>query len=163
MVEHVYAPPGGASDEALPLPICIALAEALVELPPPDTRRLALRQRILASVHETGVTTIRSACGEWKQVTALVQMKLLYAAGGSRSFLLRLAAGAALPPHFHSEDEECMVLEGEVQFGDIVVRTGDYHLARKGTSHGTVTSATGALLFLRAADSQSATNRATHT
>ena len=60
------------------------------------------------------------------------------------------APGASLPAHDHPADEECLVLEGEVMLGDILGRAGDYHLAPKGLPHGTITSKTGALLFIRA-------------
>jgi len=54
-------------------------------------------------------------------------------------------------PHVHGQDEECMVLEGEVRIGDLVVRAGAYHLAPRGVAHEPISSEHGALLFLRGA------------
>ena len=65
-------------------------------------------------------------------LTPKVELKLLREDAFSRSFLLRLHPGAVLPPHEHPLEEECYCLEGEVRFGDLVVRAGDYHLAPPG-------------------------------
>jgi len=64
---------------------------------------------------------------------------------------LKLEPGAAVVPHDHPVDEECLVLEGEARIGELVVRAGDYHLAPRGKPHGMITSEHGALLFLRGA------------
>lgn len=42
------------------------------------------------------------------------------------------------------------MLSGEVSFGDLTLRAGDYHLAPKGMVHAEAYSATGALVFIRA-------------
>jgi mannose-6-phosphate isomerase-like protein (cupin superfamily) len=99
-----------------------------------------------------GPITLRAAEGVWVHLTPKVEVKLLRADGDSRSFLLRLQPGAVLPPHEHPVEEECLCLEGEVRFGDLVVRAGDYHLAPRGVPHGVVRSRTGALLYLRGAN-----------
>ena len=67
------------------------------------------------------------------------------------SYLLRLAPGAALPAHRHPVDEECVVLEGEVQIGTLRVGAGGFHLGRKDVLHDRLCSAGGALIFLRGA------------
>ena len=135
------------------------LAEALLEaqapvLPAPD-RVLALRERVLGQARRSarpGMVdhlTIRGVEGIWVPLLPGVSMKLLREDDSTRSYLLRMEAGARLPAHGHDQDEECMVLEGDVWLGDIHARAGDYHLARKGLPHGTLRSDTGCLLFLR--------------
>jgi quercetin dioxygenase-like cupin family protein len=57
--------------------------------------------------------------------------------------------GAVLPPHEHPADEECLVLEGEIEFGEIVARAGDYHMAPEGVPHGHTRSPKGGLMFVR--------------
>jgi anti-sigma factor ChrR (cupin superfamily) len=76
---------------------------------------------------------------------------VLHHDGDTLSYLLRLEAGAALPAHRHPQDEECLVLEGEMHIGELVVPTGGYHLGRKGVLHDRLTSPAGALIFLRGA------------
>jgi len=68
------------------------------------------------------------------------------------SYLLRLAPGATLPAHRHRVDEECLVLEGVLRVGGrLEVGAGSYHLAHRGSLHATITTTTGATVFLRAA------------
>ncbi len=138
----------------------------LEPISPPPARVGALRAKVLAQMTnsnqplteggekgvEKGLLTVRSDEGRWMKIARGVSMKNLYADKKSKthSFLLKLEPGSSLPEHQHFADEECMVLEGEVRLGDVVVRAGDYHLAPRGVAHGRVSSKTGALLFLRA-------------
>jgi anti-sigma factor ChrR (cupin superfamily) len=118
-----------------------------------------LKARILAGVRRQEAagaarqtTTLRAHEGQWVRLGPKVEMKMLREDGESRSFLLRLHPGAVLPAHEHPIDEECLVLEGEVQFGGVTARAGDFHLAPKGVPHGLVRSKRGALLYLRGAN-----------
>jgi quercetin dioxygenase-like cupin family protein len=61
-----------------------------------------------------------------------------------------LAPGATLPPHRHPIDEECLVLAGTLRVGTrIEVGPGGYHLAHQGALHATISTRTGATIFLR--------------
>ena len=95
--------------------------------------------------------TLRLAEGEWQPFAPGVAMKVLHRVGDTQSYLLRLAAGAVLPAHRHPVDEECLVLEGEMHIGELVVPAGGYHLGRQGVLHDRLTSPAGALIFLRGA------------
>jgi len=109
------------------------------------------REEPASEIHYQNTVTIRSQGGLWDQLAPGVHMKRLHREGDARSFLLRLEAGAELPVHRHDADEECLVLEGEVFVGELRVGTGDYHLARGGTTHNTIRSPHGAVLFIRSA------------
>ena len=142
------------NEPVLPLALTEALLLSVTSALPPASRASALRARVLAQAIKSDVgqlQTIRAEEGLWHSVAPLVDMKLLYDDGSSRSFLLRLQAGAHLPPHGHAADEECIVLQGEGSIGDVFLRAGDYHLAPKGMQHGETFTATGALLFIRTA------------
>lgn len=57
---------------------------------------------------------------------------------GSReitSMLVRFAPGAGVPDHHHAVNEDCLMLEGEMFLGDILLRPGDYQLAPAGGGH----------------------------
>lgn len=143
-------------ESMLPDAITEALLLSVSPVMPETDRRDALRAKILAQASGTKPTaaqlqTIRADEGPWQNIAPLVDMKLLYDNGNSRSFLIRLQAGARLPPHDHPADEECMVLEGEGYIGGVFLRAGDYHLAPKGIRHDATHTATGALLFIRTA------------
>ena len=51
------------------------------------------------------------------------------------TFLIRAQPGAEFPAHHHDDDEEAYVLSGDLDFDDLVLGAGDYHLARPGVRH----------------------------
>ncbi|WP_019865671.1 cupin domain-containing protein [Methylovulum miyakonense] len=85
----------------------------------------------------------------WHTIAAGVSRKHLYSDGVLASCLLRMEAGATVALHGHPQNEECMMLSGELFLGDILLRAGDYQLAPAGSTHGEAYSDVGALLFLR--------------
>jgi anti-sigma factor ChrR (cupin superfamily) len=149
---------GAANPDVMEENLLDSLLLALKPIEP--ARKAALKASIVerahraepaTDVHYENTVTIRSEGGVWDQLAPGVHMKRLHREGTARSFLLRLEAGAELPGHHHEADEECVVLEGEVFLGELRVAAGDYHLARGGTTHGTIRSPHGAVLFLRTA------------
>lgn len=128
------------------------LLEAIAPVPLPPDRAEAVKQRLLTRIRASRTAGadfihVRLEEGEWSRLVPGVRVKRL--CGDARSVLLELQPGAVIPFHRHHEDEECVVLRGEAQLGDIAVGVGDYHLARSGSRHGVVRSARGALLYLR--------------
>ena len=141
-------------------PIPPVLAGRLVDALQPDQAAAKLdpldaatmRERLLKRIRGTqGLTTIQSGEGEWEPFSPKVMIKVLRRDVHTQSYLLKLEPGAVVLPHVHGEDEECMVLEGEVRIGDLVAKAGAYHLAPRGVPHEPITTETGALLFLRGA------------
>lgn len=129
------------------------LAMALEPLQPEADRAARLRARILDRVRADAAPdphlTLRAHEGRWRTLSPGVDMKLLHRTPGSMSYLLRMAAGMRIPAHDHSDDEECLVLEGDVWLGNTHAFAGDYHLARRGTPHDELHTESGCLLFLR--------------
>lgn len=62
--------------------------------------------------------------------------------------LLRLAPGVVYPDHDHPGVEECLVLEGDLELGGKVMRSGDYIRIPKGGQHGTPRTTNGCLLLV---------------
>ena len=120
-------------------------------------QRLAqLRDTVLRRVDEeqalaTPHVTIRGDEGAWSDLMPLVAKKILNVnlKTGIESYLMRLLPGATVEKHRHDEDELCIVLEGDVSIGDIHLKAGDYHYARKGSWHERASTVHGALLFLQ--------------
>lgn len=48
----------------------------------------------------------------------------------------------------HTQEEERLVLEGEIEIGDHILRKGDLLIARPGARHAPITTRTGALLWV---------------
>ena len=138
--------PAGARD------VQDALLESLTPVPLAPERAGAIKLRLLERVRASRQSgkdfiTLRFEDGEWENLVPGVRVKRLL--GETRAALFELQPGAALPFHRHHEDEECVVLRGEAQLGEVTVRAGDYHLATAGSRHGVVRSSAGALLYLR--------------
>jgi quercetin dioxygenase-like cupin family protein len=129
-------------------------AGALRPLPLSEEQRDRLRARIRAIPSEAvpaGMTTLRSSDGEWLPLNPLVEIKVLRvdAAAGNQTLLIRAEAGAVLPGHRHSRDEEFIVLEGQCRIGTQVLEAGDAHFTAAGSWHDDVTTDTGVLVLVR--------------
>jgi anti-sigma factor ChrR (cupin superfamily) len=94
---------------------------------------------------------IRADTGDWEDVSDKIKKKILHVDenSGIETYLLKIEAGAKDAPHIHTSDEHCIVLEGDVCFGDIHLNAGDYHLAPKGSKHDEAYSVHGALLYIQ--------------
>jgi anti-sigma factor ChrR (cupin superfamily) len=134
IVEHLH-------DALLPEPMDAALAARV-------KRRVLER---IAEEQRPQHLTVQAGEGTWQPFGPGVQLKLLHANGDIWSYLLKLERGAQLPTHRHPIDEECVVLEGTVQVGELRVGAGGFHLGRKDVLHAPITAVDGALLFLRGA------------
>lgn len=131
-----------------------ALTEALAPIHPDAACGATLRGRLLERARASRAAAdrfinVRRDEGEWRPLVKGVRVKMLCEGARSRSVLVELKAGAVLPAHRHHEHEECVVLRGDAQLGDLRVRQGDYHFAPAGSRHGRVSSQSGALLYLR--------------
>ena len=114
----------------------------------------ALREAVLARVAADAATmlTVRGADGDWTELLPGIRRKLLFSdpESGTEAFLLRAEPGARLPPHGHDHDEHCLVLEGDVGYGETIrLGSGDYHLARRGSEHAAAHTETGALVYIQ--------------
>lgn len=87
----------------------------------------------------------------WLASSAGVEVLPLRSDNEVASMLVRFMPGASVPDHFHSIHEDCLVLEGEMFLGDILLRTGDYQLAPAGTSHFGENSDVGVLFYFHGA------------
>lgn len=127
------------------------LLDAAPSVAPPSTLRAKVLARINGPASMKELITLRGNEGNWIQVRRGIEVKVLFRDqdSKSRSFLMRVHAGASFPAHTHDGVEECLVLEGEFNMGDLTLRAGDYHLAPQGAVHTELTSCTGALLFFR--------------
>lgn len=114
-----------------------------------------VRSRVLGRIAVQQTTrhlTVRSGSEGWHELLPGVRWKVLRQHERSLSYLVQLDPGAQVPAHRHPQDEECVVLDGELRIEDVLVlRAGDYHVAHAGDYHAAIRSELGALLFLRGA------------
>ncbi|MGE0583142.1 MAG: cupin domain-containing protein [Steroidobacteraceae bacterium] len=135
-----------------------ALLEALVAglrpAPPADAQRAGMRARILGRVRgaaPAGTITQRAAGAEWIALGDLIRVRVLREdrAAGNRTLLIHMRAGAEIPGHAHEQEEECFVLEGEIEVGAHVLAAGDMHVALPGAAHERLRCRKDALLLVR--------------
>ena len=122
---------------------------------PPGHAR-GIKKRLLARVADADDSHLTiEADGDgstWQRFADGVRIKVLHERDGVLSYLLRFAPGASFPPHRHPLDEECIVLDGSLRIGTrLAIGPGAYHLAHQGALHATISSDTGATVFLRGA------------
>lgn len=150
----VHPPPLDPDDPTSSAVIEAGINEALAPVSLTGASSAALRQRLLDRARSSReaarrFVNVRRDEGAWRPLAPGARVKMLHDGATTRSVLIDLAPGGALPSHRHHQHEECVVLRGEARLGDLVVRDGDYHVAPAGSRHGRVMSRDGALLYLR--------------
>jgi len=118
-------------------------------------QRSRMRERMLQRARDTaptGTRTIRHAQGEWRRLSAQIEVKVLSVneAAGTQSLMMRVKPGGMIPPHQHTHEEELFVLEGECHIGtQHQLFAGDMHIAAAGSAHNAITTREGVTLLLR--------------
>jgi anti-sigma factor ChrR (cupin superfamily) len=112
-------------------------------------------EKILARIddegmHLPGTATQRAADAEWQQHSEGIVFRVLKVdeARQRQTLLVKMQPGAIYKSHSHDIDEECLVIEGDLRYGDFVLRAGDYHVAAPGTHHPPGTTTAGCLLHV---------------
>ena len=131
--------------------LAAALAGLLRDAPPDPTSAARLRGRILDEARRDRTQVLRAEEGEWVAFLPGVHIKSLRkdTQAQTQTTLWRIAPGGVIPPHPHTSEEECLVLEGSVVHDGVEYRAGDYLLAAAGVHHKAFTSPAGALLMIR--------------
>jgi anti-sigma factor ChrR (cupin superfamily) len=127
-----------------------ALGAAIAPADLPPERVARLRARVIeAAAGSTQV--LRAGEGEWLRLLPGVTIKTLHVdrEHGTQTSLWRLEAGARIPPHPHTKDEECLVLEGSITHDGVRYRQGDFLFTRPGLRHKDFIAPEGALLMIR--------------
>jgi anti-sigma factor ChrR (cupin superfamily) len=124
---------------------------AVLPAPTPLWDRLA--QRITAGTgHEPApvARTERDAEPPWEEAGPGIEYKMLATDAATQrvSLLVRLAPGAAYPPHRHAGLEELYLLDGELWIEERKLVPGDYNRAEPGTADQRVWSETGCTCVL---------------
>lgn len=140
-------------DDALQAEVFARLGAAVRPAAADESRRDALRERLRARIAPppAGTTTYRVGDQGWFSPAPNVEMKMLRldAAAGTSEMLIRLGPGVTVPGHSHRKEEQMVILEGECQLGEHLLRAGDTHVAPPGSWHPPITVRGSVLLLLR--------------
>lgn len=128
-----------------------ALLEALAPVALAPSRNAALRARAIAVAAPPEPVVVRVEERPWLAFLPGVMLKPLRVdrVARTQTSLWRLDAGATIPPHDHTGEEECLVLDGSVDFEGKLYVAGDYLLAPPGLHHTEFVSPAGAVLMIR--------------
>lgn len=132
-----------------------ALLEQIEPVQPAPGIREALLARVDAySVDQPAPVIRRASQHDGWQETGVpgVTVRILFAdhQQNRMTALMRLEPGAVYPSHVHDQAEECLMLEGELDFGDYVLKMGDYLRLEPGTKHGEARTEHGCLCLVTA-------------
>ncbi len=136
------------------------LASAIAPLAPPPDVEARILQRVMGRIAEAPAATqdadttppaltLRVGDGLWVPMAPAVDFKLLHEEGDQVSMLVRMQAGACMPPHDHAGTEECYVISGDIWLSGVHLLAGDFQLADQRMSHHDIRSDTGCLLHIR--------------
>lgn len=143
------------ADRIPPLDDDIAQALSAAQAPTDDAAALErVRARLMKRIAADSVPhhlTLHADDGQWHRLLPGIERKVLFEQGGVMSYLLRFAPGAVLPAHRHPVDEECVVLQGTLRIGPLVLPAGSYHRVPRDVLDADSTSDEGAIIFLRGA------------
>ena len=88
-----------------------------------------------------------TSTSHWEALSEGVELQHLRLVGNVTSSLSRITPGSHVGDHGHNLDEDCMMLQGDLFLGDILLRPDDYQVAPAGHNHVNSMSDTGALFY----------------
>jgi anti-sigma factor ChrR (cupin superfamily) len=129
----------------------VLVAEAPGPVAPAPGLKARLMSRVAAYESVKPIADVRRNESAWLPYGAPgVDVKRLFKddATGRTTVLLRMAPGSRLPAHHHHDVEQCLVVKGDVCFGDLVYEEGDFVVMGEGSDHPEIHSVHGNVLLL---------------
>lgn len=142
-------------------------ASLLAEALPPQEPPPGLRENLLAAIRSRipgpqiwntwhpssrrGLHVVRRDEGRWEPVGLPgVWVKQLYSdpERDTVTMLIRMEPGSEYPSHRHGGPEQCLVLEGDLHVGDLVLNAGDFQCAPFRSTHDVSRTENGCLLLI---------------
>jgi anti-sigma factor ChrR (cupin superfamily) len=127
------------------------LAESLMPLAPAPSLKSRLLSRVAQFEQLKPLADVRRNEEHWVSAGMPgVDIKQLFQEdeSGRSTYLLRMQPGVSIPSHFHHDTEQCLVLKGDIGWGDLVYEEGDFIVMGKGTKHPEIRTVHGNLLLL---------------
>jgi anti-sigma factor ChrR (cupin superfamily) len=134
------------------LDILLAANAGLIpELAPAPDARQRMLANIMQRAEAPAMQVVRHSEGKWRDILPGVSIKILRedSSDSSQTSLWRLQPGASVPKHRHSQNEECLVLEGSIVHKGVEYFAGDYLLSPVGMDHDFFVAPQGALFLIR--------------
>ena len=129
------------------------LAETIPLVSPSPSLKSRLFERVAQFESLKPLADVRRYDDQWVHSGVPgVDLKTLFkdVKSGRTTMLIRMEPGAILPSHHHGDDEQCLVLQGDIRWGELVYEEGDFVVMAKETTHPRVHSVHGNLLLIMA-------------
>ena len=118
----------------------------------------SLEEKLFAEIQEQsghldkdrGFLYVRHNEGKWVEIVNGVRVKQLYEDSERKysTVLVSMDAGTTFPDHVHAEDEECYIIEGDINMGGHKFGVGDYIRADAHSVHEAISTENGCLLLV---------------
>lgn len=128
-----------------------AIASYVKPAAPPPSLRDRLMKRVANFEAQKPVADVRAYDDGWRPSGVEgVDLKLLFRdqQADRTTVLVRMAPGARYPVHRHDDDEQCLVIKGDVRWRDQVYREGDFVVTARNSTHPQLWSEGGNLLLI---------------
>jgi anti-sigma factor ChrR (cupin superfamily) len=113
-----------------------------------------VRARVLKAIADGSAAlreVVPAGTVAWRPFLPGIERQVLHESGGVMCYLLKFTPGAVLPAHRHPLDEECVVLQGSVRIGQLVLEAGSFQKVSRTVLDSDTTSDHGAVIYLRGA------------
>ena len=137
---------------------CEVLFDSVAPVVPDASIRESLLKRITFESRRSSPDSMpfirRSSDEDWREIGvpgARLRILNIDRANNRMTALLRLGPKCEYPSHAHDQDEECFVLEGDLEFPDYQLKSGDYLRVQAGTSHAVSRTVGGCLCLITCA------------
>jgi anti-sigma factor ChrR (cupin superfamily) len=127
------------------------LAESLAPVPPAPGLKGRLLARVAQFEQLKPLADVRRNEEHWVSAgMSGVDIKPLFQedATGRSTYLMRMQPGVCVPAHHHHDVEQCLVLRGDIGWGDLVYEEGDFIVMGKGTQHPEIRTVHGNVVLL---------------
>jgi anti-sigma factor ChrR (cupin superfamily) len=117
----------------------------------PATLYANIESRLSTSqVELPGTITRRHGSGEWIDMSPGLKIKVMHEIPRLKrfTFMAWLQPNAEYADHDHEQDEEIYMIEGELIIGDIILKPGDFHIAKAGKHHPVHRTMTGCICLI---------------
>jgi anti-sigma factor ChrR (cupin superfamily) len=128
-----------------------AIGESVTPVAPPPSLKDRLMSRVADYEILKPIADVRPYDGAWASGGVPgVDIKVLFhdKPTGRTTMLVRMQPGARLPAHRHHDDEQCLVVRGDVRWRDLVYEEGDFVVMGRDSDHPEIHSVNGNLLLL---------------
>jgi quercetin dioxygenase-like cupin family protein len=131
--------------------VASVIAESVTPVAPAPSLKSRLMSRVADYEALKPIADVRQYDGAWVSAGLPgVDIKTLFRDKGTgrTTMLVRMQPGARLPAHRHHDDEQCLVLRGDVRWREIVYQEGDFVVMGRESDHPEVHSVDGNLLLI---------------